>query len=155
MDRFTNPNWKRMSAPNHVMFLGPLGTKPRNKAREAGTGERGAGRLKAIIVTLILASAIYVGIKVIPVLFAEYEFQDGMQTIARFASANGQPVDKIHDAVVAEAAKDELPVTADNIKVVDKGGNVSIDVDYSVTVDLKVYQWTLNFHPSVSNASLL
>jgi hypothetical protein len=39
--------------------------------------------------------------------------------------------------------------------VVSTSGNVHINVDYSVTVDLKVYQWTLNFHPAVSNASLL
>jgi hypothetical protein len=34
-------------------------------------------------------------------------------------------------------------------------GNIHINVDYSVTVDLKVYQWTLNFHPAASNAALL
>jgi hypothetical protein len=27
-------------------------------------------------------------------------------------------------------------------------------VDYSVTVDLHVYQWTLNFHPTVTNNAL-
>jgi hypothetical protein len=27
-------------------------------------------------------------------------------------------------------------------------------VDYSVTVDLGVYQWTLNFHPTATNNAL-
>ena len=26
--------------------------------------------------------------------------------------------------------------------------------DYSVTIDLNVYQWTLNFHPSAGNKAL-
>jgi Domain of unknown function (DUF4845) len=133
---------------------GRLPAKPRAEARVAGAGERGAGHIKAIIVTLILASAVYVAFKVLPVLLTEYEFQDSIQTIARFASANGQPIDKVRDAVLKEAEKDDLPIGKDDVKVVGKGGTVNIDVDYSVTVDLKVYQWTLNFHPAASNASL-
>jgi hypothetical protein len=117
-------------------------------------GEKGAGYLKPILWTLILASLIYVGVKVIPILFAEYEFQDGMQTIARFASANGQPPEKVHDAILKEAEKDDLPVGKDDVKVTGNHGNIRINVDYAVTVDLKVYQWTLNFHPAVSNDSL-
>jgi len=116
--------------------------------------EKGAGYLKPIVWTLILVSLVYVGVKVVPVLVAEFEFQDGMQTIARFASANGQPTEKIHDAVLKEAEKDEVPVGKDDIKVTGTHGNVRINVDYAVTVDLMVYQWTLNFHPAVSNDSL-
>jgi YbbR domain-containing protein len=98
---------------------------------------------------------VYVAVKVIPVLVNEYEFQDSMQNIARNASANGGTIEKIRDAVLKEAEKDELPVNNEDIKVTAKGGNVRINVDYSVTVDLKVYQWTLNFHPAASNDSLI
>jgi hypothetical protein len=118
-------------------------------------GEKGAGYLKPILWSLILASIVYVGVKVIPVLVTEYEFQDSMQNIARNASANGGTVEKIRDAVLKEAEKKELPVRSDDVKVTAKGGNVRINVDYSVTVDLSVYQWTLNFHPAASNDSLL
>lgn len=54
-----------------------------------------------------------------------------------------------------EAQKEDLPVQAENIKVESNVGNIHINVDYSVTVDLKVYQLTLNFHPAANNASLL
>ena len=43
---------------------------------------------------------------------------------------------------------------AEDIKVEGNAGNIHINVDYSVTVDLRVYQWTLNFHPAVSNDAL-
>jgi hypothetical protein len=117
--------------------------------------QKGAGYLKPIVWTLILVSGVYVAVKVIPVLADEYEFQDSMQTIARNGSATGQPAEKIRDAVLKEAEKDELPVASDDIKIDGKGGNVRINVDYSVTVDLGVYQWTFNFHPAVSNNALL
>ena len=117
-------------------------------------GERGAGRLKAVVWTLVLAACVYVSARVIPIYVNEYEFQDGMQTIARFATVNRQGADQIREAIVKEAEKDDLPVRKEDIKVRAAGGNVNINVDYSVTVDLHVYQWTLNFHPTVTNNAL-
>jgi Domain of unknown function (DUF4845) len=125
---------------------------PPARCRRSGwTSEKGAGHLRAILWTLVLASCIYVAFKVVPYLVNEYQFQDGMQEIARYASAMHQDPAKVHDAVLKEAEKDDVPVGADDIKVEGTGGNFRISADYSVTVDLTVYQWTLNFHPSVSN----
>jgi len=116
--------------------------------------ERGAGHLKAIIVTLVLASLIYVGFKIAPPLINEYQFQDGLQTIARFASVNRDSNEKIRDAILKEAQKDDVPVQAEDLKIEGNGGNIRISADYSVTTDLGVYQWTLNFHPKASNDAL-
>jgi hypothetical protein len=127
-------------------------TSPRRAAQR--NGERGAGYLKPILWTLILVSFVYVTFKVVPILISEYQFQDGLQTVARFASVNRQPPDKVRDAVMKEAASDDVPIQPDDIKIEGTAGNVRISVDYSVTVDLSVYQWTLNFHPSVSNSAL-
>jgi len=92
---------------------------------------------------------------VIPVLINEYEFQDSLQNIARFASVNRRNNEQVKQAVLDEAQKEDLPVQAEDIKVEGNAGNIHINVDYSITVDLKVYQWTLNFHPAASNAALL
>jgi hypothetical protein len=142
--------------------LGPIPSVPANSSalqisprRVLRNRQRGAGHLKAIFWTLILFSGVYVAFKVVPLLLNEYEFQDGLQTIARFASVNRDPSDKIHAEVLKEAEKDDVPVEDGDIKILGKAGNVTINVDYSVTADLGVYQWTLNFHPSVSNAALL
>lgn len=111
--------------------------------------------MKAIIWTVILVAFVYTAVMVIPVLINEYEFQDSIQDIARFATVNRKTNDQVKQAVLAEAQKEDLPIDADDIKVEGAGGNVHIDVTYSVTVDLKVYQWTLNFHPNASNAPLI
>jgi Domain of unknown function (DUF4845) len=128
---------------------------PRGRTALERAGERGAGHLKAIIWTLILAACVYVAAKVIPVLIDEYQFQDGLQSIAQFASATRKSNEEIRKSVLDEVQKDDLPVQDENIKVEGHAGNVNISVDYSVTVDLKVYQWTLNFHPTASNKALL
>ena len=116
--------------------------------------ERGAGHIKAIIFTLILASLIYVAFKVAPPMINEYQFQDGLQDIARFASVNRDSNDKIRDAILKEAKKDDVPIQAEDLKIEGGGGNIRISADYSVTADLGVYQWTLNFHPAVKNDAL-
>jgi hypothetical protein len=62
---------------------------------------------------------------------------------------------EIQKAVLEEAQKEDLPIQAEDIQVAGAGGNVHINVSYSVTVDLKVYQLTLNFHPAASNSAIL
>jgi hypothetical protein len=93
-------------------------------------------------------------VKTVPVLVNNFQFQDGVQNIARFASATRQTPEQIRTAVLKEAEKDSVPLDEKNMKIEAVSGNVRIHIDYSVTVDLAVYQWTLNFHPSVGNDSL-
>lgn len=134
------------------LFFRPV---PAGKDVRKRRGESGKGSLKAIIWTMILVAFIYTTAMVLPILVNEYQFQDALQNIARFASVNRRSGELIQKDVLAEAQKEDLPVRAEDIKVESTAGNIHIYVDYSVTVDLKVYQWTLNFHPSASNASLL
>jgi hypothetical protein len=122
--------------------------------RLARNPERGAGHFKAIIWLLAFAAFVYVMVKVVPVLVDNFQFQDGVQNIARFASATRQTPEQIRAAVLKEAQKDDVSIDEKDIKIDAVSGNVKIHVDYSVTVDLTVYQWTLNFHPSVGNDSL-
>ena len=115
---------------------------------------RGGSRFKTIAWLVIFGSMVYVGIRVVPILYNEYLFTDAMQTAARFGSANRQSVDDIRKAVVTEAKSDDIPVQPEDIHIESAGGNVQISTSYSVTVDLQVYQWTLNFHPTASNNAL-
>ena len=142
-------------AGNVSSISGAVSPRPtESAAARKRKGEKGAARAKAIIWTLIFLSLIYVGIKVIPVLVTEYQFEDSIQEIARFASATRKSNEQIKQAVLDEAQKEDLPVTGDAIKVEGSAGNVRINVEYSVIVDLKVYQWTLLFHPATSNKAL-
>jgi hypothetical protein len=132
-----------------------LAPPPCDRAGSTGRDrQRGAGRLKAIIWLGIIIGMIYVGVKVIPILVNEYELTDGMQTIAQFATVNRQTPAQIQEAVLKEAQKDDVPLNLQDVKAQSVNGNVRIQVDYSVTVDLAVYQWTLNFHPTSSNNAL-
>jgi hypothetical protein len=116
--------------------------------------ERGSGRLKAVVYLAILAGFIFVCIKVVPILMNGYEFEDSMKTTARFASVNRSVPEDIRKSLIQEAAKDDVPIKPEDIRVSAEAGNVRIDASYSVTVDLRFYQWTLNFHPTANNNAL-
>jgi Domain of unknown function (DUF4845) len=141
--------------------LRPDGTKKNARALSQASpvvkrnGEKGAGHMKAIVWTLILAAFIYVTAMTVPVLINEYQFQDSLDQIARFSSVGHKSSNEVQKAVLDEAQKEDLPIQAEDIKVAGAGGNIHINVDYSVTIDLKVYKWTLNFHPAASNSAIL
>jgi hypothetical protein len=127
-------------------------------ARRTGSprrGQVGSATLKSLIWLAILVAGVYTGIKVVPVLVAEYQFQDFMQTTARFASVNrNQTPADITKSVMEEAQKQNIPLQAEDVHVTAESGNINISADYSITIDLSVYQWTLNFHPSAGNKAL-
>src|SRR5665213_155408 len=116
--------------------------------------ERGNARVKTLFWIAFMAIFAYVCIKVVPILFSEYQFQDAMQTTARFATISRQSPDQIRKTMMEEAKSKDIPVQPEDIHVTSEAGNVKISADYTVTVDLQVYQLTLNLHPSASNNAL-
>jgi hypothetical protein len=117
--------------------------------------QRGSSRLKLVFFLALVLAMIYVGVKVIPILVNNMQFQDAIESTARFASVNRQTTDDIRTAVLKEADNDDIPIAAQDIHVKGDAGRVEIAADYSVTVNLGVYQWTLNFHPYAKNNPLL
>ena len=113
--------------------------------------ERGGARAKTLIWLVVFGLFLYVSIEVVPVLFAEYEFQDDVQTAARYAPYNRATLDDVRASVMKAAQSHDLPVTPADITVAQHGYGVQVDVNYSVTVNLMVYQWTFNFHPSATS----
>jgi hypothetical protein len=117
--------------------------------------QRGSANLKSVIWLLILVACVYAGIKVVPVLVTEYQFQDFMQSTARFASVNrNTTAADISKSVLDEATKQAIPLKPEDVHVTAESGLVNISADYTVIVDLSVYQLTLNFHPSAGNKPL-
>jgi len=127
----------------------------RPEPHRARPRERGASRLKVTAFVALLVVLIYTGAKVIPILVNNFQFQDAIESTARFASVNRQTPEDIRAAVLKEAQNEDIPITAQDIHVKGEAGHVEIAADYSVTVNLVVYQWTLNFHPYAKNNPLL
>lgn len=118
--------------------------------------EHGSSKMNLIITLLILGSTVFAGVKMVPVYFANYQFQDSIESESRFA-LTGYPkksIEDIRDDVWQKAQELSIPVQKEDIQVDMQNGSVSISLDYSVPIDLAVYQFTLEFHPHADNHSI-
>jgi hypothetical protein len=120
-------------------------------------GERGGSRLNFVLTLLVLAAMVFTAVKIVPPYFANYQFQDAVQSEARFALA-GYPrktEDDIRDDIWRKAQELSIPLKKrEDIQILFQQGDVTISTDYSVPVDLMVYQLTLEFHPHADNHSI-
>lgn len=123
-------------------------------SRARWNGERGGARLKALLALIILGSAIFCAVRLVPPYFANYQLQDSMREEAAYASANRKQDDDIRADIEKKVKELGIPADDKDIQVSDDAGNVKISVDYTVPVDLAVYQLQLHFHPQANNASL-
>jgi len=124
----------------------------RGKERE----ERGGSKLNLIFTLFIIGAMVFAGIKLVPVYFANYEFQDSLNSESRFA-LTGYPkrnAEDVRDDIMKKAQDLGVPLQRDAIQVELNNGSVDISTDYSVPIDLAVYQFTLQFHPHADNHTI-
>ena len=101
---------------------------------------------------------IVIAVEIVPPYFAYYQFEDAIKSEAKFA-LTGYPkksIDDIRDDIYKKAQELDIPASKDEIQLsVDPAnGRVDIGLDYSVPIDLKVYQFTLQFHPHADNHTI-
>jgi hypothetical protein len=125
-----------------------------SRSRASGNSQRGEGKLKAIIVTAILLTAVYAAFKLVPIYVAEYQLNDKLQEEARYGVVNRYSEDKIKDEIMKEVTDLDVPVKREDIKVAASNQVVKIAIDYTVPVDLLFYHMDIHFTPSSENKAL-
>jgi len=90
----------------------------------------------------------------VPPYVAEYQLNDKIQEIARFGVVEHNTEDQIREKVFKTIEDLEIPATKDNIKVTAGTTRVTIQVDYTVPVDILFYHVDLHFTPSSENKSI-
>jgi hypothetical protein len=116
--------------------------------------QRGGGTIKAILWTVILVYGAFVAYRILPAYVTEYQLADKMQEQARFSVVNRYPEEQIRENIYKVVKDLEIPVKREEIKIVASQEVVKISMDYTIPVDLLVYQLNLHFTPSSENKSL-
>lgn len=125
-------------------------------ARSFQPGEHGGSKMSLLFTLVILAAMAFTAIKIVPVYVENYQFQDSIEAESRFA-LTGYPKkgpDDVRADIFKKAQELDIPVKPEDIRVSMTNGSVEIGTDYSVPIDLKVYQFTLQFHPHADNHSI-
>ncbi|HJY85580.1 MAG TPA: hypothetical protein VKE24_01980 [Candidatus Acidoferrales bacterium] len=118
-------------------------------------GERGGARLKALFWLLLLAAGGYAAVKLLPIYLANYQLQDKLEAEARFATVNHRTDDELREVIFREIQDRDIPAKRENIKILENSPHrVSLSVDYSVDVDLKIHRLHLHFNPAAENRAV-
>ena len=115
--------------------------------------------VKLIIGLIVFALLAVVGFKVVPVYFANYQFEDAIKNEALQSTYSTRSEDDIRESVIKQARSYDIPLTPKQVRVTRVGANITgsltIDVEYSVPIDIFGYSTTLEFHPTTKNKALL
>jgi hypothetical protein len=106
-------------------------------------GRRGATALGCLLALAVLAAAGFYGVHVGGVYLRYYELLDDMGQQARFAAENSDEV--IETRLLAQA--DSLLGQAPDFRITRGRGQVSIQTQYSETVDLPLFRHTFVLRP--------
>jgi len=126
------------------------------RAKRIRGGQRGGSKLSFFITIIILGSLAFCAFKMVPSFFANYQLQDAMTTEARFATSTypKKTPDDIQNDVYKKMQELGVPAKKEDVKVVSDGSLITITLDYSVTFDLIVYQFTHQFHLYTDSRSI-
>jgi hypothetical protein len=127
-----------------------------DKASDNRAQQRGGSKLNLLLVVVILGAIAFVAFKVVPPEFANYQFQDSIETESRFA-LTGYPKrsqDDIQNEVFKKAQDLGIAIKPEDVHVVMDTTTCTISLDYSVPIDLQVYQFALQFHDHADNHTI-
>lgn len=123
--------------------------------RTSRRSQRGEGKLKAIIYTVILVTAVFLAVKLVPLYVTEYQLQDKMNEQAKFAVVNHYSEEQIRDILLKVIKDLDIPATRDDIKLSNTNHGVSISITYTVPVDFLVYKTDITFSPTSEGLDIM
>jgi hypothetical protein len=122
------------------------------------SNQKGGAKTKTVLALAILAALVFSAIKIVPLFVNNYDMQDSMQQEIRFVidpqTGHTKSEDDIRQAIEHKAAELGIPATDNNVQVLDQSGHIQVSIDYTITVNLIVYQLQLHFHPQADNTSI-
>ena len=116
--------------------------------------ERGEGRLKGILIVVVLVLGIYTAWKMVPPYVNDYQLADKMQEQSRYAMVNHFTEDQIRDNIFKVIQDLDIPAKREDIKVVSNNSVVKISLNYSVPVDVLMYHRDIHFSPNSEDKAL-
>jgi hypothetical protein len=101
---------------------------------------------RQIFILLLLAAAIFAGTQIIPVYFRSYQFSDLAYQEVNFAVSKKESTEKVRAVIVELAKQYRIPIGPRDIHITRRGPSFTVNIEYELPVDLRVYQFRWPFH---------
>jgi len=115
------------------------------KRRFSFGSQRGEGRAGLFMALIVVGSAVFVGVKIIPVRVAAYEFRDVLREEARYGAIRNDN-ETVAQRIIERAEELEIPLARENVSVRRTINEITISASYQQTVDLKLTTYVYRFH---------
>jgi hypothetical protein len=109
--------------------------------------------LRGLLGIALPVIAVYLLWQVLPPYIHNYQFQDSIEEIARFASLDSRTnEEEVRQKVFKSAQENSIPVTQDEINVSRLNNQeFAVWIDYTVHIKIPVHPFDLDFHPATKN----
>ena len=109
------------------------------------------GLFKKVLLLSVLAVFVVTAAKTASIYRSSSELSDYVRERAVRAAAESVPANRLQAEVASYAASLGLPVKPADVRVATHPGAVSIKLDYTVLVNLRLFRWNLRFRPEVES----
>jgi len=107
--------------------------------------QKGEGKGGLLIAVAVVGILIFVGVKIIPVKIAAYEFRDVIREECRYAAVRNDDA-KVAKRIMDRAKELEIPLSPQNLSLNRTTSEMIITASYEQPVDLKVTTYTYRFN---------
>lgn len=108
-------------------------------------------QLKALLGLAVVVAGFYVAFKVMPPYYNQLRFKEAVETEVRAQSYTNKSEDEIRNIILRHAREYDVPIRAEQIRVMRSGAELSVEAKYEVHVDLPIYPIDLKFDASAKN----
>ncbi len=118
--------------------------------------EYGGSKLNLVLTLAVLGAMGFSAVKIVPAYVTNYQLQDAFESECRFALSSypKKTPDDIRQDVWRKMQDLGVPAKPEDVHLDISGASVAISLDYTVPVDLGVYQFNLQFHPHADNHTI-
>lgn len=111
----------------------------------------GKGLVGCLILIVLTGMAIYLSIELVPIYYSNFNFESDVKTEISRAGAHFLDDDTITKDILAMAKNNEIRLTKENISIDRFAGQVHINVQYAVPVNLIIFDHDLVFKINASS----
>jgi hypothetical protein len=105
----------------------------------------GKGMIGCLLLIVAVGVAIYLGIVLAPIYYANFNLESGVKTEISRAGARFLDNETVIKDVLDLARREEIRLTRENISLDRFAGQVHLTIHYSVPVDFILFERDLNF----------
>jgi len=106
--------------------------------------------LRQVVILLIAAVIVFAATQFIPAYYSAILFEDAVRQEVKFAVSTRKTTENVRENIVQEAHKQNIALTRRDILITRRGPAFTVEIDYSIPVNMRVFMRPLKRHVTES-----